>query len=71
MNPGEHCSQNWPAKPGGQEQDSTHGALGLAGPEEMKAEVRVTLASCDVSTEEGREKTGRVLCHKPDAYKGQ
>ena len=71
VNPGAHCSQNWPAKPGGQEQDSTHGAGGLAGPEEMKAEVRVTPASCDVSGEEGREKTGRALCYKSDAYKGQ
>lgn len=51
MNPGAHRSQNWPAKPGGQEQDSTHGAGGLAGPRELKAEVRVTSASCDVSGE--------------------
>lgn len=55
VNPGAHCSQNWPAKPWGQEQDSTHGAGGLAGPEEIKAEVRLTPASCDVSGEEGRE----------------
>lgn len=61
VNPGEHCSQNWPAKPGGQEQDSTHGAPGLARPEEMRAEVRVTLASCDVSGVEGWDQRGTVL----------
>lgn len=70
MNPWAQRSQNWPAKPGGQEQDSTHGAGGLAGSEEMKAEVRVTPASCDVSRGKGREKTITVLCHKSDAYKG-
>lgn len=71
MNPGAHRSQNWPIKPRGQEQDSTHGAGGLAGPEEMKAEVRVTPASCDVSGEEGRVKKGTVLCFKTDAYREQ
>lgn len=43
----------------------------MAGPEEMKAEVRVTLASWDVSGKEVRENTARVLCQKPDVYKGQ
>lgn len=60
MNPGEQRSQNWPAKPGGQEQVSTHGAGGKAGPEEEeegRAEVRVTLASWDVS---GEEEEGEV-----------
>ena len=67
--PAAQRSQNWPAKPGGQEQDSTHGAGGLDGPEEIRAEVRVTPASCDVSGEEGRKR--RVLCHKSDAHRGQ
>lgn len=64
MNPLAHCSQNWPVKPGGQEQDSTHGAGGLAGPDEMKAEVRVTPASCDVSGGKGRGKIRTAFCHK-------
>lgn len=54
VNPAAQRSQNWPAKPGGQEQVSTHGAGGLDRPEEMNAEVRITWASCDVSAEEDR-----------------
>lgn len=50
VNPAEHCSQNWPAKPSGQEHNSTHGAaMDPAETEETEAEVRVTLASWDVS----------------------
>lgn len=49
VKPGAHCSQNWPANPGGQEQDSTHGALGPDNSSEIAAEVKVTLASWDVS----------------------
>ena len=54
VNPGAHRSQNCPANPGGQEQNSTQGAGGFGGPEEMEAEVRDTSTSCDVSAEEGR-----------------
>lgn len=60
VNPGAHCSQNWPATPRGQEQVSTHGAGGLAGPEETTAEVMVTPPSCDVSREEGSEKMAKA-----------
>lgn len=54
VNPGAHCSQNCPAKPRGQEQDSTHGAEGPLGLDVREAEDKVTFASCDVS--EGEEK---------------
>lgn len=61
VNPGAHCSQNWPAKPRGQEQVSTHGAGWLAGLDEMTAEVRVTPASCDVSGDKREEKMKRAF----------
>lgn len=64
VNPGAHCSQNWPTKPGGQEQDSTHGAGGLAGSVETTAEVMVTPASCDVSGKEGKGGRGLGLSKK-------
>lgn len=61
VNPGAHCSQNWPAKPGGQEQDSTHRAGGKAGSAETTAEVMVTPASCDVSGKEGKGGMSKML----------
>ncbi|TNN51020.1 hypothetical protein EYF80_038750 [Liparis tanakae] len=58
VNPAAQRSQNCPANPGGQEQDSTHGAGGAAGgPEERDADVRVTSASADVSA---GGKTGKL-----------